>query len=151
MSTLALRDVHLPAAPAWWPPAPGWWLVAAVLLVAAGLVAVLRVRRLRRRRRWAALFDRGVAAASGPAARLEAASQLLRRAARHRRPQAALLRGEDWLAFLDGGKGTGFSAADGRLLLDGGFRRDRDVDAAAAERACRLARRRFVGLMERPR
>jgi len=35
----ALRDIHLPPAPAWWPPAPGWWIVAllALLCIGAGL------------------------------------------------------------------------------------------------------------------
>ena len=38
----ALRDIHLPAEPGWFPPAPGWWL--AVLDVLA--LAALAVRRL---------------------------------------------------------------------------------------------------------
>jgi len=148
-TSLPLRDVHLPTAPGWWPPAPGWWLVlAAVALVVIAVVA-RRARRARRRRRWSALFDSGLAAATGPAARLGAASELLRRAARRRAPQAALLQGEDWLRFLDGQARRDFSEGDGRLLLDGGFRRQ--VDEAQAARACALARGRFVELMERRR
>lgn len=148
-TSLPLRDVHLPAAPGWWPPAPGWWLVlAAVALVVIAVVA-LRARRARQRRRWSALFDEGVVAADGPAARLGAASELLRRAALRCAPQAALLQGEDWLRFLDGPARRDFSEGDGRLLIDGGFRRQ--VDEAQAARACALARERFVGLMERRR
>lgn len=148
-TSLPLRDVHLPTAPGWWPLAPGWWLVlAAVALVVIAVVA-RRARRARRRRRWSALFDGGLAAATGPAARLGAASELLRRAARRRAPQAALLQGEDWLRFLDGQARRDFSEGDGRLLLDGGFRRQ--VDEAQAARACALARGRFVELMERRR
>ena len=40
----ALRDIHLPGDPSWWPPAPGWWMLA-LLLVAAHLVLVRRRER----------------------------------------------------------------------------------------------------------
>ena len=148
-TSLPLRDVHLPAAPGWWPPAPGWWLLLAAMLLVLLVVVAVRVRRQRRRTRWESLFDASLAAAAGPAARIGMASELLRRAARHRDPQAALLQGEAWLRFLDGGQGHDFSEGDGRVLLDGGFRRE--VDDAPAARACALARSRFIGLMERRR
>ncbi|MBN8801774.1 MAG: hypothetical protein ABS96_25240 [Lysobacteraceae bacterium SCN 69-123] len=148
-TTLPLRDVHLPAAPGGWPPAPGWWLLSGALLLGLGVLVALRLRRRRRRRRWQSLFDGALAAAPGPAARLGMASELLRRAARRSDPDAALLQGEAWLQFLDGGHGHDFSTGDGRMLLDGGFRRA--VDEAHAARACALARGRFIGLMERRR
>lgn len=148
-TALPLRDVHLPAAPGWWPPAPGWWLLLAAVLLVLLVVVAMRVRRLRRRRRWESLFDGSLAASAGSAARIAIASELLRRAARRRDPQAALLQGEPWLRFLDGGQGQDFSEGDGRLLLDGGFRRE--ADDAQASRACELARGRFIGLMERRR
>jgi hypothetical protein len=143
---LPLRDVHLPAAPAWWPPAPGWWWVIAVVVALAVLVLVMYGRRRRQRQRWLALFDQQVMrAATDAPARLAAASELLRRAARRVDGQAVLLQGQDWLRFLDGRKGNDFSAGDGRLLLDGGFRAS--VDAGAADRACQLAQARFLELM----
>jgi len=148
-TTLPLRDVHLPAAPGWWPPAPGWWLLLAGALLVVLVIAAVRLHRRRRRRRWESLFDGTLAAAGGAAARVGMASELLRRAARRRDPQAALLQGEAWLRFLDGGQGHDFSAGDGRALLDGGFRRE--VDDALAARACALARGRFIALMERRR
>ncbi|OZB54177.1 MAG: hypothetical protein B7X38_01555 [Stenotrophomonas sp. 14-69-23] len=148
-TTLPLRDVHLPAAPGGWPPAPGWWLLLGALLLGLGAVVALRLHRRRRRRRWQSLFDGTLAAAPGAAARIGIASELLRRAARRRDPAAALLQGEDWLRFLDGGDGHEFSTGDGRVLLYGGFRRA--VDEAEATRACALARGRFIALMERGR
>ena len=42
-----LRDIHLPAAPGWWPPAPGWWILAGIVL--AVLVVLWRVWSRRRR------------------------------------------------------------------------------------------------------
>ena len=140
MSGLVLRDVHVPPAPPWWPPAPGWWIAFA--LVAAALLA-WRLRGAygaRRRRRAAAWFDAQVATASTPAQRLSVASELLRRAARTRQPNADRLDGEAWLALLDRGDGA-FMRGPGRLLLDGPFRAD--VDAAAADAALAVARDRF--------
>ena len=148
-TTLPLRDVHLPAAPGVWPPAPGWWLLLGVLLLGLAVFVALRLRRRHRRRRWQSLFDAALAAASAPAARVGRASDLLRRAARRCDTAAALLQGEAWLRFLDGPARRDFSHGDGRLLLDGGFRRQ--VDEAQAARACALARGRFVDLMERRR
>ena len=143
---LVLRDVHVPPAPSLWPPAPGWWLLAAVvLLLLAGLVAFGQWRK-RRRRAWLGLFDEACAQAS-PAARIAAISVLLRRAARRIDKQADRLQGEDWLRFLDGGKKKNFSAGPGRLLLEGGYRRE--VEASAWEAAREVARARFLELMAR--
>lgn len=146
---LVLRDVHVPAAPSWWPPAPGWWIVAAVVLVAAvALLAWLR-RHRRRLQAWQELFDDACASpkASGQVA---AISELLRRAARKVDPQADTLEGEAWLRFLDGDtskkKRRGdFVEGAGRLLLDGGFRREVDADQLAALKSLALAR--FLELM----
>jgi len=45
-----LRDVYSPAAPVWWPPAPGWWIVL-LLLLAALVICIQKLRtRLRFRR-----------------------------------------------------------------------------------------------------
>lgn len=143
---LPLRDVHLPPPPSWWPPAPGWWwLGGALLLLLAGWLAWYACR-WRRRRRWLRWFEQACAEGAPPQ-RLAAMSMLLRRAARRCRPGAELLQGEDWLRFLDGGKGTAFSRGPGRLLLDGGYR-PRIDDAVALDAVHALARARFLALME---
>lgn len=143
---LVLRDIHQPPAPGWWPPAPGWWLVAA--LAAAALVFVIWMvrRRARRQRAIAALFDQTLAQAPSAPARVAAISELLRRAARRRDAGADRLRDEAWLRFLDGDAGAApFSTGAGRLLLDGGFRRD--IDQAQLDVLLPLARRRYLELM----
>lgn len=142
---LPLRDVHLPPAPGWWPPAPGWWLLAAMLVLALAVPALFWLRRRRRRQRWQALFASAIESAEGPSARLAAMSGLLRRAARQLDAEAATLQGEAWLHFLDGAERRDFSKGDGRLLLDGGFRRDADAEGVA--RAGELAQARFLELM----
>lgn len=139
---LSLRDVHLPAAPGWWPLAPGWWIVAAVVVLVLVAVGWWAWQRRRRRQRWLALFDTSIATATGPAQQLAVASELLRRAVP---AKAQRLSGEAWLAYLDGGKATSFSEGAGRLLLEGGFQRE--VDAVSATNACALARARFIELM----
>ena len=144
--SLVLRDIHQPPAPSWWPPAIGWWLLAAIVLLAIGAWAWRAWRRRRRQRELARVFDAGIAAATTPAARIAAASMLLRRAARLRDPAAAALQGEAWLAFLDANDAAPLFAGDeGALLLDGGFRPD--VDAARADALVALARRRFLQWM----
>lgn len=143
---LLLRDIHQPLAPPWWPPAPGWWLVTALLVVVLAVAWALLARRRRRRRAITALFDAALAAAPTPAAQVAAMSELLRRASRRRDPAADRYEGEAWLRFLDAdGKRPLFSTDIGRLLLEGGFRRDVDAEAVAALRP--LARQRYLAWM----
>lgn len=142
---IPLRDIHLPQAPGWWPPAPGWWLLAALVLAAAAFGAWLLWKRLRRRRALARLFDEEVAATRGGPERVAAISALLRRAAIGRDPAAAALEGEAWLAYLDRDAAEPlFDGAAGRLLLEGGYRRE--IDGAGVEALRTAARRRFLEL-----
>ncbi|WP_407352555.1 DUF4381 family protein [Luteimonas sp. R10] len=143
MSALVLRDIHEPPAPSWWPPAPGWWLLAALLLaVVAALLWAYR-RRHRRRQDMERLFDATVDGAATPAAAVAAISELLRRAARRREPDADGLHGEAWLRFLDrDAKQAAFAGEEGRLLLEGGY--SRDVDATQLARLRTVARARFL-------
>ena len=146
----ALRDIHLPPAPDWWPPAPGWWVLAALLIIALVWITrrLLRVRHRRHRiRNGLGDYDRALADAHEAPARLAAASLLLRRAARARDSAAALLEGDAWLRFLDGDDpARPFTNGPGRLLRDGGFRRDIADDIAPT---LALARARFRALLER--
>ncbi|HEU4663754.1 MAG TPA: DUF4381 family protein [Dokdonella sp.] len=143
-----LRDIHLPAPPGWWPPAPGWWLLALVVLVAVAF-AVRAGWRYERRRRWRARVRaelRRIADANArepdPQQLAIALSNLLRRASRLLAPNAAALRGEAWLDFLDAqlpaaqAHAAPFRRGAGRALLDAPYRRSddpaaTDVDAAA--------------------
>ena len=145
--SLVLRDIHQPSAPPWWPPAPGWWLLATVLLALLAIPAWRRWRRARRRRAHAALFDRTLESTTSPAAQVAAMSELLRRAARQRTPHADTLVGEDWLRFLDAAQSPPvFASSAGRLLVEGGYRRDVDPDDVARLRP--LARARFLAWMD---
>ena len=46
----ALRDIHLPPEPGFWPPAPGWWILALILVLVASALAWWQRRAARRRR-----------------------------------------------------------------------------------------------------
>ena len=124
---LPLRDIHLPQPPGWWPPAPGWWALAALALGVLAFVAVLLWRRMRRRRALRRMFDGRVAAAGSAPARIAVMSELLRRAVLEHDRAAAALQGAEWLAFLDRDAASpAFDGDLGRLLLDGGYRRQVD-------------------------
>jgi len=105
---LQLHDIHLPAAPGWWPPAPGWWILAVCLL--GLLFAITRwlarwYRRTRWRRKVLAEFNR-----FGQHAEHINDSVFVTEISRHLRQLAltlypardvASLAGRRWLAFLD--------------------------------------------------
>jgi hypothetical protein len=151
-----LRDIHLPPPPAWWPPAPGWWLVFALSIAVLAWVSWRLLRRAAQRRAKRVLrheYDRirhDHPSASDAARQVAALSELLRRAARRHQPQALTLKGEDWLAFLDGDEeGDPFSRGPGRLLLDGPYRpvvASEDADALAEVVRARLDR--FVAVRD---
>ena len=141
---LVLRDVHVPPAPSLWPPAPGWWLVAGAVALVLAILWWIRRQRLRRNLAWQKLFDDACGEAA-PAAQIAAISELLRRAARRVDKQADHLQSEEWLRLLDGQKQKAFSEGVGRLLLEGGFRREVPADDFVAAKA--LARARFLELM----
>lgn len=148
VSDLPLADAHPPPTVAWWPPAPGWWVLTGILLLLIAAVLWWRRRRARLRRDAQRRFDDTLAGIAEPTARVAAISELLRRAARRRDPGADRLQGDAWLRFLDAdASGPRFDAAAGRLLLEGGFRREvssRDLPALEA-----AARARFVDWMVR--
>jgi hypothetical protein len=141
---LVLRDVHVPPAPSLWPPAPGWWWVIGVVTLLLVFGAAMLWRRRQRLRTWQRMFDEADHAPQ-PALQAAAISELLRRAARRVDPKADRLHGDDWLRFLDGKQGTDFSRGPGRILLDGGYRRELDERQLAQAKAA--ARTRFLELM----
>jgi hypothetical protein len=102
----ALRDIHLPVGPSWWPPAPGWWMLA-LLLLGTLLAAVWYWRRQRRKQeqRRSILLELDRLAAQhrqdgDQAALISAMHQLLRRMARRHDALATLQRGEAWRQTL---------------------------------------------------
>lgn len=133
-----LRDIHLPADPSWWPPAPGWWVLLGIVLVLVA-VALILLRKWQRRRRWRVrvMSELDSIAAhqqreTDPVRVVAEVSQLLRRASRLLDTAAPSLHGEAWLRFLDGPlEGTDFSDGIGRVLLEGPYRRDLDMDTDA--------------------
>ncbi len=146
---LVLRDIHQPPAPPWWPPAPGWWMVMAGIAAFACIAAWFAWRRRRRARALAALFDSRLSQAKTPSEEIAAMSELLRRAARRRDPDADKLLGDDWLRFLDAGlQPPVFATGAGAVLRDGGYRRD--VSSQDVEAVRSVARARFLDWMRSP-
>jgi hypothetical protein len=131
-----LRDIHLPAEPAWWPPAPGWWLLG--LLLVAGLFWLLpHLRTWSARRRWRRGMRRAFAttkrkvADQSQAQAVAQVSEFLRRAVRTRDPAAAALAGRAWIDYLNAAGGHAFDAGTAELLRDGAYRPQVEGDIAA--------------------
>ena len=140
----ALRDIHLPSTPAFWPPAPGWWLLALLVLALSVFIGVLIVRRYRRQRplkELLAALER-VETGTDPQVRLAAVqemSMLLRRFAllQFGRRRVAGLQGDAWLAFLDqtGGSRVRFSEGPGRLIASAPYAPAADIEVAPLREA----------------
>ena len=125
----ALRDIHVPPVPDWWPPAIGWWLLLLLILaVAAWRVWRSWSHRKLHRQLAGLLHELGLADDSqADHQRLVRLSRLLRQIALRRFPRArvASLTGIDWLAFLDASGGAGgFVNGPGRVLADGPYQRE---------------------------
>lgn len=139
-----LRDLHLPAAPTWWPPAPGWWLLAALALVLAAWAGHRYYRhraRLRPYRHAAAILDNLAARFDngniGAREYADQANAVLKRLCIHVRgdPDAARLAGRPWLHYLDELAGTtAFSTGPGAALGASRYAPRVDIDADGLRR-----------------
>ena len=145
----ALRDIHAPPVPDFWPPAPGWIALAGLgtlLGVAAAAVAARWWRAGRFRREALASLRFLRARHDAGAADTEIAielSALIRRVALARRPreEVAGLTGDRWLAWLESTL-PGLGASARTALLDAPYARRRHFDVARALAACELWIRR---------
>ena len=139
----ALRDIHVPDPPGFWPPAPGW-IGILCLLAAAGVAAVVfAARRWRAGRfRREALADlrslriRRHAGAPDVEIAMEL-SMLLRRVAlaRHPRSDVAGLTGERWIGWLESTLPE-IGASARTALLEAPYARECRFDATHALDAC---------------
>lgn len=142
-----LKDLHMPAAPGWWPPAPGWWILGALLVCGAGLVARIgwqgwRQRRPIRRARTlhAELARRYRAGDLDGRGYVNGCNELLKRLFVHGLGIDAARRVSDqrWLALLDAALGEpAFTAGPGRILGDARFAPAPAIDADALEHLMR--------------
>ena len=133
-----LRDIHLPAAPGWWPPAPGWWLLA--LLGITLLILAIRAlqRRMHRqrplrhaRRLYGELYAGYRSGAVSAMEYLHLSNELLKRTMIHGLGEAAARKAndEEWLALLDARAGSDrFTTGPGRLLGNQRFRSSPEAD-----------------------
>ena len=139
----ALRDIHVPDPPGFWPPAPGW-IVAACIVTAAGVAAAViaarwwRAGRVRREALASLRLLRARHRAGGPESEIAMElSTLIRRVALARRPreEVAGLTGERWIAWIESTlPGIGDSARI--ALLQAPYARGCRFDAARALAAC---------------
>ena len=146
VSSLPLRDIHLPGPVGWWPPAIGWWLLMGLVLVGLALYA-LRYYQTRHRRvalkslqRVRAALEQGME----PVVCLQNVSTVLRRfamttAARASNAEPAVeqdvpgLIGQRWLAYLDSRwQRDTFVSGAGRALLAAPYARPQSIERGTA-------------------
>lgn len=105
----ALKDIHPPSLPSWWPPAPGWWLLGGLMLLVALLLLLKELRRYRANRpirlalgELEKNFLQPSATAESEINRIRRLAALLRRFCLARFPhlQTASLSGPEWIDFL---------------------------------------------------
>ncbi|QAU24232.1 DUF4381 family protein [Dyella sp. M7H15-1] len=154
--SLALRDIHVPPGPPWWPPAPGWWVLLGIvcLIAIAGWLLYRRThgRRAIRGRVFAEIELLAKRHADDDATYAAALHQLLRRAARRYAADAHLIQGDRWrqvLAYIPVDDAT----LDALMTLDARMYQphaefDRLQVQAAAQRWLDVALRRMK-VMER--
>lgn len=136
-----LRDIHLPAEPAWWPPAPGWWVLAGLLVGATVWIALQLLRTYRqgspvRRARilLRALHDDYEAGRLTGERYAHGCNELLKRLFVHGLgiDAARPVSDAQWLAMLDRCAGEpGFSSGPGQALGNERFRRHSSIDVPA--------------------
>ena len=99
----ALKPIHLPPEPSWFPPAPGWWLLLLAILLSLAAAAYLwrrRQQRLAPLKQALSELEQLQTQHQGLEL-LQALNQLLRRAARQAHgPAAASLGVKAWTDFL---------------------------------------------------
>ncbi len=144
-----LRDIHLPASPAWWPPAWPWWLLAALVLVVTVFAAQRLAQTLRRRRprraaqRLAQRIQRRYREDGDAGAACRALSVVLRRYLVLHEPSAAALSGDAFRRYLSARLPGGMDD-DALAALDDPYRREGgDVERMARLVQRLLAVRRF--------
>jgi len=121
----ALRPLHLPPDPSFWPPAPGWWAVGLSCLVLLAVAVFLYRNRntLSRRALQELEAIRADFQRSGDGGQAQRrVSRLLKRVAlsTDRREKVASLSGQAWLAYLKERSGTPFlSAAEAETFCQG--------------------------------
>lgn len=138
----ALRDVHLPPAPAWW-AVPEWAFAAAacaLLLLLWQALRAVRRKELRAALRAVAELESAYTQDRDTTRLVSGVSRLLRRYAIARFPHAGIegLTGTAWLRFLDahGGKGA-FTSGAGAVLETRPYQLRGGVDTTALLAAVR--------------
>jgi len=147
----ALRDIHLPADPGWWPPAPGWWLL--LLLVALGSFWACRAfyrwwwRQAPYRQYRRALLAIDISE-DPPRVALASMSGLTRQfvISIYGRERTASLNGNRWLSLLDRHAGRqAFTNGPGTILGSGPYstaQPDRETLLRLRQSLLELTRRR---------
>jgi len=147
VTTLPLRDIHLPDAVSWWPLPLGWWLLLVLLIVSGVLVVWWRRRQAAARVRAAALLEWQQLLEHFQQQRdelrlVQGLSILLRRVllSYYPRAEVASLSGNAWLQYLDkvypARQDGPFSSGVGRTLIDAPYQQQVGCDVLALHALC---------------
>lgn len=142
ITSIPIRDIHLPESVSWWPLAPGWWITLGLLLLAAAVVYFLKFIKERQQlnkqvmQEFENLVER-YKCDKDINLLLSDVAQLIRRVSitTFSDKQVAALTGDEWLQFLDSvftkGKNSqtlSFQGALGELLISGQYQKSHSID-----------------------
>lgn len=164
ISSIPLRDIHLPDSVSWWPLAPGWWITLGLLILAAATVYFLKWMKDRRQLgkqsmdEFASLVSR-YQQDKDTHLLLTNLSQLLRRVCitQYDYQHIAGLTGDEWLKFLDEAlvhhkneQGLSFCGELGECLVTVQYQRAISVDEKKLDQLLILSKAWLQAVTNKP-
>ena len=112
-----LRDIHLPDGVSAWPLGYGWWVILLFIIGAFVLYQLFQLWRLKSQKLYAvrllkSIDEKNVVNSAA------AISEILRRICVYKYPQAAVLKGQDWINFLNDHSKSSINGKEADLLLN---------------------------------
>ena len=94
-----LRDIHLPDGVSAFPPAYGWWIIVLGLLLIFIAMELIKIAKIKSKKLYALQLLR-IIDKENPIKAAANMSEILRRICISKYPEAAVLKGNEWINFI---------------------------------------------------